>query len=55
MLMPVIVACSTPLPLLASYGIHRFVKFMKAKSVSIDIEKESKIVSFNAAASSVSA
>ncbi|KAE9553748.1 hypothetical protein FO519_003058 [Halicephalobus sp. NKZ332] len=51
-LMPVIVACSTPFPLLVSYGIHRLVKFIKNKSVSVDIEKESKIVSFNAVASS---
>jgi predicted neutral ceramidase superfamily lipid hydrolase len=48
-LIPVIVACCTPFPLMLGYGVHGFIKFIKnQKNPSIDLEKENSIVTFNA-------
>uniref|UniRef100_A0AC34G916 PIN-like protein n=1 Tax=Panagrolaimus sp. ES5 TaxID=591445 RepID=A0AC34G916_9BILA len=47
-LIPVIVACFTPFPLLLGYGVHVFIKFIKNQNTpSTDLEKEAAIVTFN--------
>uniref|UniRef100_A0A914XUJ7 Uncharacterized protein n=1 Tax=Panagrolaimus superbus TaxID=310955 RepID=A0A914XUJ7_9BILA len=47
-LIPVIVACFTPFPLLLGYGVHVFIKFIKNQNKpSVDLEKEAQIVTFN--------
>ena len=57
-LIPVIVACFTPFPLLLGYGVHVFIKFIKnrhASSVDVEKEQQSQIVTFNKKTSTVSA
>uniref|UniRef100_A0AC34FKD8 PIN-like protein n=1 Tax=Panagrolaimus sp. ES5 TaxID=591445 RepID=A0AC34FKD8_9BILA len=47
-LIPVIVACFTPFPILLGYGVHLFIKSIKnRKTPLIDLEKETPSVSFN--------
>lgn len=54
MLIPIIVACSTPFPLLMTYGIHSGIKHLKNRqSASVDAEKSA--VTLNLSACSVSA
>uniref|UniRef100_A0AC34QCL2 Uncharacterized protein n=1 Tax=Panagrolaimus sp. JU765 TaxID=591449 RepID=A0AC34QCL2_9BILA len=49
MLIPVIVACFTPFPLLFSYGVHSLIKYVKNRPSSlIDVEKENQSVIFHA-------